>query len=114
MGFNHQGWRFTMGSTWMIGHDVIFDLKNQKIGFAEANCEKYVNNETMDGIGVENGYNFKEYELRKKNGFFDIFVNENLLGFYIFITIVLLLVIIYLVFVLINLKKRKKILGYGL
>ena len=107
MGFNHQGWRFTMGSTWMIGHEIIFDIKNKKIGFAEANCDKNVINKNIDEIGVENGYNFKEYELRKKK-FFDFFVNENLLGFYIFVTCVLLLVIIYLIFVLINLKKRKK------
>ena len=108
MGFNHQAWRFTMGSTWMIGHDIIFDIRNKKIGFAEANCDKNINNETMDEFGVENGYDFKGYENIGKNKFVDFFLNEKMLGVYIIITFVLFFVIIYLIFVLINLKKRKR------
>ena len=108
MGFNHQGWRFTMGSTWMIGHDVIFDLKNQKIGFAEANCDKNnINNKSMDKIGVENGYKYTNDDNFRKKSFLDFFINEKMFGIYIIITFILFFVIIYLIFVLINLKKNK-------
>ena len=109
MGFNHQSWKFTMGSTWMIGHDIIFDIKNQKIGFAQANCDKNNDNRSIDDMGIEDGYKFKNTDnTRNRNIFFDFFVNENMLGFYIFVTIILFFAIIYLVSVLINIKKRKK------
>jgi hypothetical protein len=107
MGFNQQNGKFTMGSTWMIGHEVIFDIKNKKIGFAEANCDKN-NNKSMDNMGIEYGYNYQSYNSNGKNSLFDIFLNENMLGIYIFITIILLFVLIYLILVLINFKKRKR------
>ena len=107
MGFNKQGWRFTMGSTWMIGHDIIFDLKNQKIGIAEANCDKNdVNNKTMDEFGVEKGYKYIDNNNFRKKNFLDFLLNENLFGIYVFITFILFFVIIYLISVLINLKKQ--------
>ena len=108
MGFNHQLGKFTMGSTWMIGHEIIFDIINRKIGFVEAYCDKNNTNRSIDYFGVEDGYNSKNYEKISKKSFFDIFVNENMLGFYIFVTIILFFVIIYLIVVLINFKKRKK------
>ena len=108
MGFNHQLGKFTMGSTWMIGHEIIFDIINRKIGFVEAYCDKNNTNRSIDYFGVEDGYNPKNYEKISKKSFFDFFVNENMLGFYIFVTIILFFVIIYLIVVLINFKKRKK------
>jgi hypothetical protein len=39
MGFN--GWssnEILLGSTWMHNHDIIFDVENMRVGFAEANC----------------------------------------------------------------------------
>ncbi|MCQ2818917.1 MAG: pepsin-like aspartyl protease [archaeon] len=35
----------TLGSTWMHGHDIIFDRENKRIGFAEANCGMKSENE---------------------------------------------------------------------
>ena len=32
-----KGRRFTFGSTWIIGHEIIFNRKNNKIGIAKAN-----------------------------------------------------------------------------
>ena len=96
-----------MGSTWMIGHDIIFDLKNQKIGIAEANCDKNdVNNKTMDEFGVEKGYKYIDNNNFRKKNFLDFLLNENLFGIYVFITFILFFVIIYLISVLINLKKQ--------
>ena len=92
----------------MIGHDMSFDRRNKKIGIAEANCDKNIDNKTMDEYGVENGYDFKENENIGKRKFIDFFLNEKKLGVYIFITFVLFFVIIYLILVLVNLKKRKR------
>lgn len=109
MGFNSQSWKFTMGSTWMIGHEIIFDINNKKIGFATANCDKNNNNKSFDDMGIEDGYNLENIENNEKiNKFLDFFLNEKMLGFYIAITIILFLVIIYLILVLINFKKRKE------
>ena len=39
MGINKSyGKKITLDSSWIIGHDVIFDKQNQLIGLAEANC----------------------------------------------------------------------------
>ena len=108
MGFNYQSGRFTMGSTWMIGHEIIFDIKNKKIGFVEANCDKN-NNKTMTNIGIEVGYNESMINsFNNSYSLYDFFLNDNMLGIYVMITIILFLVIIYLIIVLINFKKRKK------
>ena len=109
MGFNQGGSRrFTFGSTWMIGHEIIFDRKNNKIGIVEANCDKN-NNKTMNYIGIERGYsedntggNNYEYAY-----LLDYIFNEKMLNFYIVVSIILFLIIVYLIGVLINFKKRK-------
>ena len=47
MGMNKAyGNKITLGSSWIIGHDVIFDKDNHVIGFAEAECyqNKLLNN----------------------------------------------------------------------
>ena len=110
MGFNKGGGkRFTMGSTWMIGHEIIFDRKNNKIGFVEANCDKN-NNKTMNYLGIENTY--KESIIDQSNetkaSLIDAVFNESMLSFYIVVSIILLLIIIYLIIVLIQFKKRKR------
>ena len=111
MGFNKgNGKRFTLGSTWMIGHEIIFDRKNNKIGVVEANCDKN-NNKTMNYLGIEKGYN--DEMLDNNNNYesislFDYILNENLLKFYIIVSIILFLVIVYLVIVLIHFKRRKR------
>lgn len=109
MGFNKgNGRRFTMGSTWMIGHEIIFDRTNNKIGVVEANCDKN-NNKTMNFIGIEKGYKEDMYEnIPEKITLSDYIFNEKLLSFYIIISIILFLIIVYLVVVLIYFKRRKR------
>ena len=110
MGFSiGKGRRFTFGSTWMIGHEIIFDRKNNKIGIAEANCDKN-NNKTMNYIGIEKGYNEDILEQNEDENIslFDYIFSENMLVFYIIVSIILLLIIIYLSIVLIYFKKRKR------
>ena len=113
MGFNRGGGsRFTMGSTWMIGHEIIFDRKNNRIGIVEANCDKNnKTNKSMNYIGIEKGYYNEEIEQNNNNtesiSLIDFIFNENMLIFYIIISLILFLIIIYLVVVLIHFKKRK-------
>ena len=110
MGFNKgNGNRFTMGSTWMIGHEIIFDRKNNKIGVVEANCDKN-NNKTMNILGIEKGYSDEVLENKdfESVSLIDYILNENMLRFYIIVSIVLFLVVVYLVIVLINFKRRKR------
>ena len=39
MGINKSGGtKITLGSSWIIGHDIVFDRKKKLIGIAEANC----------------------------------------------------------------------------
>ena len=110
MGFNNgNGKRIIMGSTWMIGHEIIFDRTNKKIGVVEANCDKN-NNKTMNFIGIEKGYKEDMYEanIPEKITLSDYIFNEKLLSFYIITSIILFLIIIYLVVVLIYFKRRKR------
>ena len=110
MGFNSgSGKRFTMGSTWMIGHEIIFDSKNNKIGIVEANCDKNnnSNNQSMNYIGIEEGYNNEDMLEQNNMHLIDYILNENMLSLYILIAVILFLIIIYLVIVLIHFKKRR-------
>ena len=60
MGINKSfGNKITLGSSWIIGHDVIFDKQNELIGFAEANC--YQN----DLINKTNGLELKDDIIQK-------------------------------------------------
>ena len=112
MGFNGGSGRFTFGSTWMIGHEIIFDRKNNRIGIVEANCDKNNNrSKSYNYIGIEKGYSEdilgdKEYEYEYAS-LIDYIFNENMLTVYVVISIILLLIIIYLIMVLINFKKRR-------
>ena len=59
--------------------------------------------------GIEVGYNESMINpVNNSYSLYDFFLNDNMLGIYVMITIVLFLVIIYLIVVLINLKKKKK------
>ena len=40
------GSRFTFGSTWMHGHDIIFNRENSSIGFVQADCDRGNRDET--------------------------------------------------------------------
>ena len=40
-----SGSRFTFGSTWMHGHDIIFNRENHSLGFVQADCDRGNKNE---------------------------------------------------------------------
>ena len=52
MGINkYSGTKITLGSSWIIGHDIVFDRKKKLLGFAEANCS--INDEINKTSGLE-------------------------------------------------------------
>ena len=54
MGINKSyGTKITLGSSWIIGHDIIFDRDNQLIGIAEAECYQNKNVNMSNGLEVE-------------------------------------------------------------
>ena len=60
MGINKQYvTKITLASSWIIGHDVVFDRKNRLIGFAGAEC--YQNKM----INYSNGLELKEEIIKK-------------------------------------------------
>ena len=80
LGFSYGG-KFTLGSTWMRNHDIIFDRENLKVGFAKANCS-YINNNSRNDEKIYNNNsninNEKEREdIREKEDINDKDKNED-------------------------------------
>ena len=51
MGINkYSGTKITLGSSWIIGHDIVFDRKKKLLGIAEANCGINENINTTNGL----------------------------------------------------------------
>ena len=52
LGFTESpGTQFLLGSTWMHGHDIIFNRGNSSLGFAQADCDKG----NKEGTAIEPG-----------------------------------------------------------
>ena len=113
MGINKSyGTKITLGSSWIIGHDIIFDRDNHLIGIAEAEC--YQNKH----LNISNGLELKDEIIDViNNGTLN--VSNNLLknnkdvnnsNFkLIFIVFIVLLILIILVFIIIIKYRQKKI-----
>ena len=61
MGINkYSGTKITLGSSWIIGHDIVFDRKNKLLGFAEADCGLNENINMTNGLElVDDDYRLK-------------------------------------------------------
>ena len=107
MGFNaHNENIIKMGSTWMIGHEIIFDINNNKIGIAEAYCDK--NNKEMNFIGIEKDYNEETFEFNNIE-YISLFNYLNKEKFsYIINFIIIFLFIVCLAIVFIKFKRWKQ------
>ena len=71
MGFNYDYKKstLTLGSTWIIGHDIVFDRENNLLGFAEADCTENKELNMTNGLEL-NRYqkeNFEEKTIKEKN-----------------------------------------------
>lgn len=97
----HNANKINLGASWMIGHDIIFDNKNSRIGFAEADC----NQRDMANNGEEDEeiplYNGNINKIFKNN------LGKKLFIFHIIIIIVFVIIIIIFCFCIFNLKKGK-------
>ena len=102
LGFTYMGNRFILGSTWMRGHDIIFNRDNFSIGFVEADCNKGINYNLQDLDDKENENNFNGFCIR----------NFGLLYFYLFILGILFILSIILIITINKLRKGKKFLFF--
>ena len=55
LGFSY-GSKFTLGSTWMRNHDIIFDREKMRVGFVKANCN-YINTNSKNEEKIYNNNN---------------------------------------------------------
>ena len=128
MGINKSyGTKITLGSSWIIGHDIIFDRDKHLIGIAEAECYKNTDinklnglelndiiiNKTNNGTGnISNFINSKENNSTSKTYFrFKFRLNNSTLKILLIICISLLILMSLAVIILslILFKKNKYI-----
>ena len=92
------GSRFTFGSTWFIGHDIIFDRGNKLIGFAEAECFQNIK------INGTNGLEIFNYEIFKKLG------KNKIIFLCVICSIVMLFGLVLIIVVIVIFKQKMKII----
>ena len=102
LGFTEMGNKFILGSTWMRGHDIIFNRENFTIGFVEADCNKGINYNLQDLDDKENENNFNGFCIR----------NFGLLYFFLFILGILFIISIIFIISINKLRKGKKFLFF--
>ena len=102
LGFTEMGNRFILGSTWMRGHDIIFNRENFTIGFVEADCNKGIN------------YNIKDLDdkINEDNCYGICIRNFGLLYFFLFILGILFIISIIFIISINKLRKGKKFLFF--
>jgi len=123
MGINKSyGNKITLGSSWIIGHDIIFDKQRELIGFAEANCyqndliNKTSGLELKDDIlqklksklKVENKTDTIEMNKVDKINYYD---SKNLKIIIIIFIIILVILTIIVIIMLIKYFKQKNIVN---
>ena len=87
----------SLGASWMIGHDIIFDNKNNKIGIAEADC----NQRDFSNNGQENE------EIPYYNDQINIFKDKKEQRLFIcFIIIIIIFAIIIILFLICVIKLK--------
>ena len=92
--------KITLGGTFMHGHDIIFDRKNQKIGFVVADCNRNNTEENNKSVKLEEEITNNEND--KINGF----INSKNFVFYMIITFSSILILVILFMIIIYLKKK--------
>ena len=101
MGFNKvYGKKITLGASWIIGHDIIFDKENKLLGFAEANCYKNKKLNFTNGLEI---FNKKEKIKSKFKIDFSLIV-------IIFANILLVLLILFIFWIIFRQNKQRNIL----
>ena len=121
MGINKAyGSKITLGSSWIIGHDIIFDRDNHLIGIAEAECYQNkminisngleLNDEIISKMKNENENKTNINETKKYNITIKKYKKYNHLDIILVICVILLfLILILIVFLIIKYNKQKNI-----
>ena len=121
MGINKAyGSKITLGSSWIIGHDIIFDRDNHLIGIAEAECYQNkminisngleLNDEIISKMKNENENKTNINETKKNNITIKKYKKYNHFDIILVICVILLfLILILIVFLIIKYNKQKNI-----
>jgi hypothetical protein len=122
MGINKSfGTKITLGSSWIIGHDIIFDRDNHLIGIAEAECYQNKNLNISNGLEIEVEYNnneslsgslTKNETLKNKNSTKNMIINnyyryrtsKAINKFFIYFTILIIIIIILFASIIFTIK----------
>ena len=122
MGINKSfGTKITLGSSWIIGHDIIFDRDNHLIGIAEAECYQNKNLNISNGLEIEVEYNnneslsgslTKNETLKNKNSTKNMIINnyyryrtsKTINKFFIYFTILIIMIIILFASIIFTIK----------
>ena len=105
------GSKNVLGSSWMHGHDIIFDRKNNRLGFVFADCDRKIttkeenllNKSLLINETNKNDTNIKIKDLKKKH-------LEN--AILIILLIVTIIILILFIFILIQIKRDKNVLCF--
>ena len=101
MGFNKiNRKRNTLGGSWIIGHDIIFDREKKRIGIAEADCYQNKKLNMSNGLEIIDLKNFENFKNKWKNDNLLIIIGLNIFIFGI---------IFFIVFFLCKKHKKKNI-----
>lgn len=94
MGFSETyGKSLKFGSTWIIGHDIVFDRENNLLGFAEADCTENKEINMTNGLELDPSHKGKieKFEIKKNISLIVIIIAI----FLIILMIIFILVIIF-------------------
>ena len=93
MGFNKiYRKRNTLGGSWFIGHDIIFDRERKLIGIAEADCYQNKNLNLTNGLELIDLKNNDYYKNNESNFYLLIIIFIN---FFIFGIIIIIFLFLY-------------------
>ena len=108
------GSKNVLGSSWMHGHDIIFDRENNRLGFVLADCDRkivkakedeniFINESLLNNETNKNNTNIKYKDLKKIQ-------LENVI--LIILLIVSICILILFIFILIQIKRGKNVLCF--
>ena len=120
MGINKSyGTKITLGSSWIIGHDIIFDRDNHLIGIAEADCYQNKNLNISNGLELKGNINeslnniltdnetYKNKNSNKNiaiNNYYRYKTSKTINKFFIYFTILLFIITILFASIIFTMK----------
>ena len=97
-----HGNKINLGASWIIGHDIIFDIENKLIGFAEADCYQNKNINVTNGLELNNEDNYIFKKMKFKNNITYVVI--------IFAGVLLSLLIIFIIIIIFRPNKQPNLI----